>query len=81
MCEYSPPNLGGWKKFVDIGRTVSKPIKLTVSGKNSPILENHSIQTLKFEQKLSDAVVSTMNHMIKRDDLNNDIEEIDTHEG
>lgn len=60
---------------------MSKPIKLPVSGKNSPISENQSIETLKFEKKPSDSVVSTMNHMIKRDDLHNDIEEMDTHEG
>lgn len=70
------------KNSADIGRTVSKLIKLTVSDKDSQVTEYNSIEILKFEKKSSlQHSIFDMNHMIKRDGVNNEIEEMDTHEG
>lgn len=70
------------KKLADIGRTVSKLIKLAVSGKDSQVSEYHSVEILKFEKKQSvDPTITNMNHMINRDGANNEIEDMDTHEG
>lgn len=76
MVHRSPPRFGGWKNSADIGRTVSKPIKLSVSGKDSQVIEIHSLEASKLRKKYSiDCKHLKMNHTI------NDIEEMDTNEG
>ncbi|XKL66747.1 hypothetical protein PGB90_010167 [Kerria lacca] len=52
-----------------------------VSDKDSQVTEYNSIEILKFEKKSSlQHSIFDMNHMIKRDGVNNEIEEMDTHE-
>lgn len=75
------------KKSADIGRIASKPVKLTVSGKNHSSedrvaasikkLKIHNLST-KNNQILSN---DNMNHVIDSVNQNNDVEEMDTHEG
>lgn len=84
---FNERNLDGWtfspkhrgvKKSADIGRTVSKPIKLSMSGKNI----YPSLEPLKNKNKvLEEQNFNEMNHIAKVDCPNSMIEEMDTQDG
>lgn len=69
------------KKSADIGRIASKPVKLTVSGKNYSAGER-VVTTLK-KSKIPNQIAANenMNHVIDRENQNNDVEDMDTQEG
>lgn len=77
----------GVKKSADIGRIASKPVKLTVSGKNHSSEDRvaASIKKLKIHNisnKPNQILANdNMNHVIDTVNHNNDVEEMDTQEG
>lgn len=71
----------GVKKSADIGRIVSKPVKLTVSGRNCTVEDRVTAGLKKLKIHNQILANDNMNHVIDRENQNNDVEEMDTHEG
>lgn len=70
----------GVKKSADIGRIASKPVKLTVSGKNYSSGDRVVTSFKKSKIQHQIAANENMNHVIDRENQNNDVEEMDTQE-